>query len=54
MKKYIEVADQKYEKREIELGISNGIFVEIKSGINADDKIKVWNQVQGMPQFSRG
>ncbi|WP_115462633.1 efflux RND transporter periplasmic adaptor subunit [Winogradskyella aurantiaca] len=50
----IEISDQKYEKRDVELGVSNGIYVEVKSGITKDDKIKVWNQVQGPPQFSRG
>ena len=50
----IEISDQKYEKRDVELGVSNGIYVEVKSGITKDDKIKVWNQIQGPPQFSRG
>ena len=50
----VEVGDQKYERRDIELGISNGIFVEVKGGLKDGDKIKVWNQIQGPPQFSRG
>lgn len=50
----IEVGDQKYERRDIELGISNGIYVEVKSGINQGDKIKVWNQIQGPPDYARG
>ena len=44
----VEVGDQKFEKKELELGISDGIFVEIKSGITKDDKIKIWNKVQGV------
>ena len=47
----IETGDQKFERKDIELGISDGIFVEVKSGITKDDKIKVWNQVQGIPDF---
>jgi HlyD family secretion protein len=49
----IEVGDQEFEKKPLELGISDGIFVEVKSGINKDDKIKVWNQVQGMPKYAQ-
>ncbi len=49
----IEVGDQKFERRDIELGISNGIFVEVKSGISETDKIKVWNKLQGPPQYAR-
>ncbi|WP_109301466.1 efflux RND transporter periplasmic adaptor subunit [Aquimarina sp. AU474] len=46
----IEVGEQKFENRDIELGISDGINVEIKSGITKDDKIKVWNQIK-KPEF---
>ncbi len=42
----IEVADQQFERKEIQLGISDGIFVEVKSGISGEDKIKVWNNVE--------
>ncbi len=46
----VEVGNQKFEKRFIELGLSNGIYVQIKKGITDKDKIKVWNQVAEMPQ----
>ncbi|WP_298904488.1 efflux RND transporter periplasmic adaptor subunit [uncultured Psychroserpens sp.] len=49
----IEIGNQQYERKDVELGISDGIYVEIKSGISQDDKIKVWNQVQGLPQFAQ-
>ncbi|MBR9915696.1 MAG: efflux RND transporter periplasmic adaptor subunit [Algicola sp.] len=49
----LEVGDQQYERRDIELGISDGIFVEVKSGITKDDKIKVWNQIQGVPKYAQ-
>lgn len=42
----IEKGEQDFERKDIELGISDGIFVEIKSGISAEDKIKVWNEVK--------
>ena len=38
--------DQEFERRDIEMGVSNGIFVEVTSGITKDDKIKVWNQLK--------
>lgn len=42
----IETGEQKFERKEIELGISDGIIVEIKSGLNTGDKVKVWNLVK--------
>ena len=53
-KPFVEVAvgDQQFERRDIELGISNGIFVQVKNGLSKDDNIKVWNQLTGMPQFT--
>ncbi|MBP2832494.1 efflux RND transporter periplasmic adaptor subunit [Aquimarina sp. U1-2] len=47
----IEVGDQQFEKRDIELGISDGINVEIKSGITEEDKLKVWNIIK-KPEFT--
>jgi HlyD family secretion protein len=49
----VEIGDQKFERRDLELGISDGIFVEVKSGISKDDKIKVWNQVQGIAKYGQ-
>ena len=42
----IEVGDQQFERKEIQLGISDGIYVEVKSGITDEDKVKVWNNVE--------
>ncbi len=42
----IETGEQNFERKDIELGISDGIFVEIKSGVSKEDKIKVWNEVK--------
>lgn len=49
----IEVGDQKFERKDVELGISDGINVEVKSGIKKTDKIKVWNQIQGVPDYAK-
>ncbi|MEM1340482.1 MAG: efflux RND transporter periplasmic adaptor subunit [Bacteroidota bacterium] len=42
---YVEIAtaEQQFERKDVELGISDGIFVEVKSGISPSDEIKVWN-----------
>ncbi len=47
-KPYVEVetGEQKFERRDVELGISDGINVEVLSGIGEDDKIKVWNKTE--------
>jgi HlyD family secretion protein len=37
----VEVAPQRFERKNLELGLSDGINVEIKSGIDAKAKIKV-------------
>ena len=42
----IEVGDQKFERKDIEIGISDGVNVEIISGISEEDKIKVWNKTE--------
>ena len=45
---YVEVKNNKgeYERKNIELGISDGINVEIISGLSIEDKIKVWNKTE--------
>ncbi|MDE3741448.1 efflux RND transporter periplasmic adaptor subunit [Maribacter polysaccharolyticus] len=50
-KPYVEVAvgnvdDQKFERKDIEIGISDGVNVEIISGISEDDQIKQWNKTE--------
>lgn len=42
----VETGEQKFERKDIELGISDGIFVEVKNGVDKDDKIKVWNKIK--------
>ncbi len=46
----VEVGDQKFERKDIELGISDGIIVEVKKGVSKEDKIKIWNQIKA-PQM---
>ncbi|MFD0931729.1 efflux RND transporter periplasmic adaptor subunit [Psychroflexus salinarum] len=42
----VKVGEQQFEKRMVELGLSDGINVEVKSGVSEGDKIKVWNRVE--------
>ena len=45
---YVEVKNDKgiFERKNIEVGISDGINVEIISGLSMEDKIKVWNKTE--------
>ena len=40
----IQNEDGKFEKKDVELGLSDGINVEIIEGVKEGDKIKVWNK----------
>ncbi len=42
----VETGDQDFERREVTLGISDGLIVEVLSGLSMEDKIKVWNQLK--------
>lgn len=42
----VQLEGQTFERRDIELGISDGINVEIKSGLTEEDKVKVWNKTE--------
>ncbi len=41
----IETGSQEFTRKDVKLGLSDGINVEILSGLSADDKIKIWNKV---------
>ena len=45
---YVDVKNDKgkFERKNIELGISDGINVEILSGLSLEDEIKVWNKTE--------
>ncbi|WP_396635588.1 efflux RND transporter periplasmic adaptor subunit [Maribacter sp. R77961] len=47
-KPYVEVAtgEQEFERRDIEIGISDGVNVEILSGLTEEDKVKQWNKTE--------
>ena len=47
-KPYVEVSvgNQEFERRDVEIGISDGINVEVLSGVTEADKIKIWNKTE--------
>ena len=50
-KPYVEVSvgetdEQKFERKDIEIGISDGVNVEIVSGLTKDDRVKQWNKTE--------
>ncbi|WKK64714.1 efflux RND transporter periplasmic adaptor subunit [Lutimonas zeaxanthinifaciens] len=53
---YVEIktGDQEFERKDLELGISDGINVEIVSGITEEDEIKIWNKTRKEDKDERG
>jgi HlyD family secretion protein len=45
-KPYVEIkkSDGNFERKDVEIGISDGINAELISGVSKDDEIKVWNK----------
>ncbi len=42
----VETGENKFERKELVLGVSDGIDVEIVSGLEEDAKVKVWNELE--------
>ena len=42
----VEIGDQKFERRDIELGISDGVYAEVLGGVTEKDNIKIWNKTE--------
>jgi HlyD family secretion protein len=47
-KPYVEISvgDQQFERKDVEIGISDGVNVEILSGITEEDEVKIWNKTE--------
>lgn len=54
-KPYVEImtGPQKFVRKDVVLGVSDGIYVAIKEGLKVSDKIKVWNQGLLNPEDSK-
>jgi len=50
----VEIGDQKFERREIEIGVSDGVYAEILSGVTENDNIKVWNKTEPLKRNTDG
>lgn len=42
----IEIEEQQFERKDIEIGISDGIIAEVISGLTVNDRIKQWNKTE--------
>ena len=42
----IQISGQKFERRDIELGISDGVYAEVIGGVTEKDNIKIWNKTE--------
>jgi HlyD family secretion protein len=42
----IETSSQKFERKDVKLGISDGVNAELIEGVSKTDKIKVWNKTE--------
>ena len=42
----VKTGEKTYERRDVTLGISDGLNVEVKEGIAEEDEIKVWNKIK--------
>jgi HlyD family secretion protein len=40
----VQMGPQQFERRDVELGLSDGLMVEVLSGVAMEDSIKRWNQ----------
>ena len=47
-KPFVEIAtgSQEFQRKEISLGVSDGLYVEVLGGVTPQDNIKVWNQLK--------
>ena len=44
---YVEIKKgESFERQDVKLGISDGIYAEILEGVSAEDEIKVWNKTE--------
>jgi HlyD family secretion protein len=40
--------DQKFERKDVKLGISDGENVEVLQGVDEEDAVKVWNRTEDL------
>lgn len=53
---YVEIKkgnEQNFTRKDVVLGVSDGIYVEIKEGISKNDEIKIWNPIVKPTSFTK-
>ena len=44
----VQISGQKFERKDIELGISDGVYAEVLGGVSESDNIKIWNKTEAL------
>ena len=42
----VQISGQKFERKDIELGISDGVYAEVLGGVSESDNVKIWNKTE--------
>ncbi len=42
----VKTGEKQFERRDVTLGVSDGVNVQVKDGLSSDDEIKVWNIIK--------
>ena len=42
----VQISGQKFDRKDIELGISDGVYAEVLGGVSESDNIKIWNKTE--------
>ena len=50
----VQISGQKFERKDIELGISDGVYAEVLSGVSESDNIKIWNKTEPLKRGDVG
>ena len=50
----VETSSQKFVRKEVKLGLSDGVNAELISGVKESDKIKVWNKTEPIKRGDEG
>ena len=50
----VQISGQKFERKDIELGISDGVYAEVLGGVSESDNIKIWNKTEPLKRGDVG
>lgn len=49
----IKTGDQEFKRKDVKLGLSDGIYIQVLEGIGEEDEIKVWNQIKPVEEYGQ-